>query len=70
MTFKRRLLEGAIERLIELLDDVDGDPDLEPEPIEEQHDAEAVPVTSKPARRASRAFVIAERTLRQTKLRQ
>lgn len=41
MTFKRQLLEGAIERLIGLLDEMDGDPDLEPEPPEEQHDAEA-----------------------------
>jgi hypothetical protein len=70
MTFKRRLLEGAIECLIELLDDVDGDPDLEPEPIEEQHDAEAVPVTVKPVPRASPGFVIAERALRQPKQRQ
>jgi len=67
MTFKRRLLEGAIEHLIELLDEADGDPDLEPEPIEEQHDAEAIPTTCKPIARASHAFVIAEQVRRKTK---
>lgn len=41
MTLKRQLLEGAIERLIDLLDEMDGDPDFEPDPLEEQHDAEA-----------------------------
>jgi hypothetical protein len=70
MTFKRRLLEGAIERLIELLDDVDGDPDLEPDPIEEQHDAEAVPATEKPSPCASRGFVIASLSLDQKTNRQ
>lgn len=41
MSFDRQLLEGAIKRLIDLLDEIDGDPDFEPEPPEEQHDAEA-----------------------------
>lgn len=41
MSFERQLLEGAIKRLIDLLDEMDGDPDFEPEPLEEQHDAEA-----------------------------
>jgi len=39
--FERQLLEGAIQRLLELLDDLDGDSDLEPEVLEEQHDMEA-----------------------------
>lgn len=37
----RALIEAEIERLIALLDVLDGDPDYELEPIEEQHDAEA-----------------------------
>lgn len=37
----RALLEAEIARLIEMLDDLDGDPDFEPEPAEEQHDTEA-----------------------------
>lgn len=37
----RALIEAEIERLIALLDVLDGDPDFEPEPVEEQHDAEA-----------------------------
>lgn len=41
MSFKRQLLEGAIERLIDILDKMDDDSDFEPEPLEEQHDAEA-----------------------------
>lgn len=41
MSFKRQLLEGAVERLIDILDKMDGDADFEPEPLEEQHDAEA-----------------------------
>jgi hypothetical protein len=62
MTFKRQLLEGAIERLIELLDDVDGDPDLEEDPIEEQHDAEAE--LSWASGTAPEWFVVAERARR------
>lgn len=40
MKSKRQLLEGAIERLIQIVDEMDGDPDFEPEPTEEQHDTE------------------------------
>lgn len=36
----REQIERVIERLIELLDAIDGDADLEDEPLEEQHDAE------------------------------
>lgn len=41
MRIGRRHIEDAIERLIDLLDDVDDDSDFEPDPIEEQHDQEA-----------------------------
>lgn len=37
----RALIEDEIDRLIALLDALDGDPDFEREPVEEQHDAEA-----------------------------
>ncbi|WP_442583144.1 hypothetical protein ACSBOB_14790 [Mesorhizobium sp. ASY16-5R] len=37
----RPLIEDAIERLIAVLDDIDGDPDLEVDEVEEQDDAEA-----------------------------
>lgn len=37
----RAAIEAEIERLLCILDSMDGDPDLEPEPLEEQHDAEA-----------------------------
>jgi hypothetical protein len=37
----RAAIEAEIERLICLLDCVDGDPDFEPEPLEEQYDVEA-----------------------------
>lgn len=37
----RAAIEAEIERLLCILDSMDGDPDLEPEPPEEQYDAEA-----------------------------
>lgn len=37
----RAQVEAEIERLICLLDAMDGDPDFEAEPAEEQYDAEA-----------------------------
>ncbi|TPJ11450.1 hypothetical protein FJW04_24135 [Mesorhizobium sp. B2-7-3] len=52
--FFRNRIEATIEHLIAVLDQMDGDPDLEPDPIEEQHDREAA------EDRASRAFVVAE----------
>lgn len=36
----RQRLEKMIEDLIAALDEMDGDPDFEPEPVEEQHDRE------------------------------
>lgn len=41
MRLDRAAIEAEIERLISLLDNMDGDADFEPEPLEEQHDAEA-----------------------------
>lgn len=41
MRIDREAIAAEIERLIDLLDCMDGDPDLEPDPVEEQHDAEA-----------------------------
>lgn len=38
--FFRRRVEATIERMIDVLDQIDGDPDFEPDPVEEQHDAE------------------------------
>jgi len=37
----RAEIEARIEFLIGVLDRMDGDPDFEPDPLEEQHDAEA-----------------------------
>lgn len=36
----RYSIAAEIERLIDMLDQMDNDPDLESEPLEEQHDAE------------------------------
>lgn len=38
--FRRRIIEVTIEHLIAVLDEMDGDCDMEPEPAEEQHDRE------------------------------
>jgi hypothetical protein len=42
MSSIRALIETEIERLLSILDEMDGDSDLEPDPLEEQHDAEAI----------------------------
>ncbi|MFD1791493.1 hypothetical protein ACFSE0_07560 [Ochrobactrum teleogrylli] len=41
MKLDRLSIAAEIERLIDMLDQLDDDPDLELEPPEEQHDAEA-----------------------------
>jgi len=41
MISTRAEIIAEIDRLITLLDELDGDPDFELDPIEEQHDAEA-----------------------------
>lgn len=38
----RAFLSAQIAHAIDLLDAIDGDPDFEPEPLEEQHDVEDV----------------------------
>ncbi|TIQ35973.1 MAG: hypothetical protein E5X48_11145 [Mesorhizobium sp.] len=53
--FSRKRIEATIEHLIAVLDEMDGDPDMEPEPIEEQHDRE-----DDRDERASLSFVVAE----------
>lgn len=62
--FFRKRIEATIEHLIAVLDEMDGDPDQEPEPIEEQHDREADLGISD---RATPAFVLAETTRRHRK---
>lgn len=55
--FFRQRVASTIEQLIAFLDELDGDPDFEPETQEEQHDREEEPAT-KPM--ASEQFVLAE----------
>lgn len=57
--FFRRRVEATIEHLIEVLDELDGDADLETEPAEEQHDGEDDPAENGIVDRASLAFVLA-----------
>jgi len=59
MNIVRRDLEEAIEILIALFDQIDGDPDFEPEPLEEQHDREAELTWT--SDEIPRFYVIAER---------
>ncbi|MER8514763.1 hypothetical protein NKH47_17670 [Mesorhizobium sp. M1060] len=56
--FFRRRVEATIEHMLGLLDEMDGDPDLEPEPVEEQHDREAASFTYVLADRARRRRVV------------
>lgn len=58
--FFRRRVEATIEHLISVLDEMDGDSDLEPEVIEEQHDRELDPAEDGIADEASLRAVIAE----------
>ena len=58
----RAEIEAEIERLLVLLDAMDGDSDFEPEPLEEQHDAEANLTWNSGA--APPFFIIAERARR------
>jgi hypothetical protein len=52
--FFRRRIEATIEHMIAILDELDGDADLEHEPAEEQHDREDDRAT------APVSFVVAE----------
>ncbi|YBV97938.1 hypothetical protein M1D80_14115 [Phyllobacteriaceae bacterium JZ32] len=65
MKLDRQAIAAEIERLIGLLDEIDGDPDYEPEPLEEQHDAEA-DLTWKNGH-APPWFVLAERSRRKAR---
>lgn len=58
-------MEDAIDTLIDLLDQIDGDTDLEPELDEEPHDLEADPAEDGIADKASLAFILAEKARRQ-----
>ena len=65
MKLDRFSIAAEIERLIDMLDQMDDDPDLELEPLEEQHDAEA-DLTWRNGY-APDWFVIAERSRRKAK---
>ncbi|MDH7789151.1 hypothetical protein [Ochrobactrum sp. AN78] len=54
-----------IERLIDMPDQMDDNPDLEPEPLEEQHDAESDLARANGF--APDCFVIAEQSSRKAK---
>jgi hypothetical protein len=43
--FFRRRVEATIEHLITVLDEMDGDSDLEPEAVEDEHDREFDPAS-------------------------
>ncbi|MER8979228.1 hypothetical protein [Mesorhizobium sp. M0870] len=58
--FFRRRIEVTIEHMISLLDEMDCDPDLEAEPVEEQHDHEADPAERGIADKAGLTFILAE----------
>lgn len=65
MKLNRLSVAAEIERLIDMLDQMDDDPDLEPEPLEEQHDAEDDLTWTNGY--APDWFVIAERSRRRAK---
>ncbi|MFD9900256.1 hypothetical protein [Mesorhizobium sp. NPDC059025] len=65
----RLRIELTVENLITLLDRIDRDPDLEPDPIEEQHDQEADPAEDGIADKAAMKFVVAETARRKRKAR-
>lgn len=59
--FFRARIEATIEHMIRQLDEMDGDPDLEAEPDdEEQSDAEDDPADDGIADKAALQFVLAE----------
>lgn len=62
MRTDRAAIEAEIERLLTLLDNLDGDADFEPEPLEEQHDPEAELTWANGL--APGCFVVAERARR------
>jgi len=59
--FFRRRVEATIEHLIHVLDQMDSDPDLEPEPDDEDsHDRELDPAEDGIADKAALQFFFAE----------
>ncbi len=64
----RRAIEDMVEHLMAVLDLMDGDPDFELEPLEEQYDLEADLTRDITAHRASLNFVLAEMSKRKAKL--
>lgn len=67
-TFFRKRIEQTIEHMIHTLDEMDGDPDIETEPMEEQYDLEADPAEDGLADQASVAFILAETDRRRRRL--
>lgn len=65
MILSRAEIAAEIERLITILDEMDGDADLEPDPCEEQHDAEAELTWNSGA--APEWFVVAEQARRRVR---
>lgn len=65
----RLRIEFTVERLITLLDEIDGDPDTEPDPVEDQHDREVDPAEDGIADKAAMKFVVAETARRKRKSR-
>lgn len=61
----RAEIEAEVERLIAMLDEMDGDPDFEPEPPEEQHDTETDLAWNSGV--APHWFVVAETARRKSK---
>lgn len=64
MTIARRRIEDAIDRLIDLLDEIDGDPDFELDVVEEQNDREHDAAEDGIADKAALHFILAERARR------
>ena len=65
MTPTRADIEAEVERLIAMLDAMDGDPDFEPDTVEEQHDQEADLTWNSGV--APHWFVVAETARRKSK---
>lgn len=63
----KRAIEDMIQHLMAVLDTLDGDPDFELEPLEEQHDIEADLTVGVTEHRASMNFVLAEMSRRKAK---
>ncbi|RUX23438.1 hypothetical protein EOA13_33895 [Mesorhizobium sp. M7A.F.Ca.US.011.01.1.1] len=67
--FFRCRVEATIEHMIALLDEMDGDPNMEAEPVEEQHDRESVDLNSVIERVTARAIHRSPRLVKRSELR-